>query len=57
LIADLRHDQPSKLVRRFTLEAGTDAIGVRIHLRDGSFVDVSRYWDIDGLIERFPDCA
>jgi hypothetical protein len=57
LIADLRHEQPSKLVRKFTLEAGIDALGVTIHLRDGSVVDLPKYWDVDVLIERFPDCA
>jgi hypothetical protein len=57
LVADLRADNSSKLVRRFTLQPGIDALGVRIHLSDGSSIDVPRYWDVDALIERFPDCA
>jgi hypothetical protein len=57
LIADLRHEQPSKLVRKFTLEAGIDAVGVTIHLRDGTVIDISKYWDVDVLVERFPGCA
>ena len=57
LLADLRADNSSKLVRRFTLEAGIDALGVMIHLSDGSSICVPRYWDVDALMERFPDCA
>jgi hypothetical protein len=57
LLADLRADNSTKLIRRFTLQPGIDALGVRIHLSDGSSIDVPRYWDVDALIERFPDCA
>ncbi len=57
LLADLRADNSTKLVRRFTLQPGIDALGVRIHFSDGSSIDVPRYWDVDALIERFPDCA
>jgi hypothetical protein len=57
LLADLRADNSSKLVRKFTLEPATDALGVRVHLTDASSIYVPRYWDVDALIERFPDCA
>lgn len=57
LIADLRDEQPSKLVKRFALRAGVDAVGVAIHLRDGSVIDLAKYWDVDVLMDRFPDCA
>ena len=57
LIADLRAGSSSKLVKRFTIQPGIDALGVRFHLSDGSSIDVPRYWDVDALIERFPDCA
>jgi hypothetical protein len=45
------------LVRRFTLQPGVDALGVTLHLSDGSSICVPRYWDVDALTERFPDCA
>jgi len=57
LLADLRADNSSKLVRRFTLQPGIDALGVTVHVSDGSSICVPRYWDVDALIERFPDCA
>ena len=57
LLADLRADNPSRLVRRFTLQPGVDALGVTLHLSDGSAIYVPRYWDVDALTERFPDCA
>ena len=57
LIADLRAANSSKLVKRFTIHPGIDVVGVRFHLSDGSAIDVPRYWDVDALVERFPDCA
>lgn len=57
LVSDLRRNQSSKLVTRFALTPAIDAIGVRFHLTDGSVIDVAKYWDVDVLIERFPDCA
>jgi hypothetical protein len=57
LLRELREELPSKLVSSFTLQAGIDAIGVRFHLADSSVIDVPKYWDVDILIERFPDCA
>jgi hypothetical protein len=57
LLGDLRRNHSSKLLRRFTLQPGIDAVGVTIHLSDGSFIDLPRYWDVDALIERYPDCA
>jgi len=43
LIADLRAGNSSKLVKRFTIQPGIDALGVRFHLGDGSSIDVPRY--------------
>jgi hypothetical protein len=57
LLRGLRRDQSSELVWKFTLRPGIDAIGVTLHLVDGSAIDVPKYWDVDALIERFPDCA
>lgn len=57
LLHELREEQSSKLVSNFTLQAGIDAIGVRFHLTDGSVINVAKYWDVDVLVERFPDCA
>ena len=57
LVGDLRRNHSSKLFTRFTLQPGIDAVGVTIHLSDGSSIDIPRYWDVDALIERFPDCA
>lgn len=57
LLVELRANHPSELIRAFDLFHSTDAIGVTFELVDGSAIDIGKYWEVEALIERFPDCA
>ena len=57
LMADVRAELHSTLIKRLAVYRGIDAIGVEVHLRDGCLIDMRRYWDVDTLVDRFPDCA
>jgi len=57
LVADLWPQGTPRLIKRYSLYHATDAIGVVIHLKDGSAIDIGKYWEVDALMDRFPECA
>jgi hypothetical protein len=56
LLADLQANFQSKLIKAFTLESSIDAVIAVIELIDGTSIELPRYWDVDGLVDRFSDC-
>ena len=57
LIAELREQYPSKLIKEYGLDISDDCYGLTpyVILIDGTRFDLLTY-EIDNLAERFPDC-
>lgn len=55
IIADLREENPSSLIRSFNLSNAVYRIEITATLVDDSFLTLASI-DIDSLAERYPDC-
>ncbi len=55
LLAELRENNPSKLIRKFYLTNNLYSLQATAVLTDGTSIELEG-WDIDTLAERFPDC-